>query len=212
MALPVPTRELGHSIGAAGPSAVHLAAFLDYVCPYSCKFYKTMRREVLPHYKGKDLKFTFHHQVQPWHPQSTITHEAGLAVGKLGGEDAFWCFSDALYERQADFFDENVWGMTRPQVAAALAKIADSAAGVPAFELERMLGMQLVEVHGPNPGSYVTQDLKFAVKYARQLGVHVSPTTTLNGLVFDSNSAWGLHKWAGVLDPLLESALSRVDA
>ena len=34
-------------------------------CPYSCKLYKTMRREVLPHYRGKDFRFTFHHQVQP---------------------------------------------------------------------------------------------------------------------------------------------------
>ena len=27
-------------------------------------------------------KFTFHHQVQPWHPQSTAMHEAALAVAK----------------------------------------------------------------------------------------------------------------------------------
>lgn len=118
----------------------------------------------------------------------------------------------ALYERQTDFFDENVWGMARPQIAAALARLAADAAGVPAFELERALGMQSVEVHGANPGTRVTQDLKFAVKYSRQLGVHVSPTTTLNGLLFDSSSGWGLDKWAGALDPLLEAgALSRLD-
>ena len=34
-------------------------------CPYSCKLYKTMRREVVPHYRGKDFRFTFYHQVQP---------------------------------------------------------------------------------------------------------------------------------------------------
>ncbi len=51
-----------------------------------------------------------------WHPQSTMTHEAGLAVARLGGEGAFWRFSDALYERQADFFDEAVWDMSRRQV------------------------------------------------------------------------------------------------
>ena len=119
----------------------------------------------------------------------------------------------ALYERQTDFFDESVWGMARPQIAAALAKLAADTAGVPAFEMERALGMQSVEVHGPNPGTRITQDLKFAVKYSRQLGVHVSPTTTLNGLLFDSSSGWGLDKWAGALDPLLEAgALSRLDA
>lgn len=35
-----------------------------------------------------------------WHPQSLLTHEAGLAVSKVAGEDAFWKFSDALFERQ----------------------------------------------------------------------------------------------------------------
>ena len=53
-----------------------------------------------------------------WHPQSTMTHEAGLAVARLGGDGAFWRFSDALYERQADFFDETVWDMSRRQVRA----------------------------------------------------------------------------------------------
>jgi len=51
-----------------------------------------------------------------WHPQSTMTHEAGLAVARLGGEGAFWRFSDALYERQAEFYDEAVWDMSRRQV------------------------------------------------------------------------------------------------
>ncbi len=90
------------------------------------------------------------------------------------------------------------------QVAAALAELADRAAGVPRADMERALALMSVGVHGPNPGTNTTQELKFAVKYARQLGVHVSPTTTLNGLVLDSSSSWGLDKWRGVLDPLLE--------
>lgn len=35
-----------------------------------------------------------------WHPQSTLTHEAGLAVAKVGGDEEFWKFSDALFECQ----------------------------------------------------------------------------------------------------------------
>ena len=47
------------------------------------------------------------------------------------------------------------------------------------------------------------QDLKFHIKFSRQNGIHVSPTTTLNGLVFDSSSSWGLEEWRDVLDPYL---------
>ena len=42
-----------------------LSTALVAQCPYSCKLYKTMRREVVPHYRGKDFRFTFYHQVQP---------------------------------------------------------------------------------------------------------------------------------------------------
>ncbi len=35
-----------------------------------------------------------------WHPQSVLTHEAGLAVSRTAGEDTFWKFSDVLFEKQ----------------------------------------------------------------------------------------------------------------
>ncbi len=35
-----------------------------------------------------------------WHPQSTMTHEAGLAVSRTAGEEVFWKFSDVLFEKQ----------------------------------------------------------------------------------------------------------------
>ena len=35
-----------------------------------------------------------------WHPQSSLAHEAGLAVAKVGGDEGFWKFSDAMFEYQ----------------------------------------------------------------------------------------------------------------
>ena len=42
----------------------------------------------------RDLALTDMCPRTSWHPQSTVTHEAGLAVASMGGDDAFWRFSD----------------------------------------------------------------------------------------------------------------------
>ncbi len=47
------------------------------------------------------------------------------------------------------------------------------------------------------------QELKFEIKHARTMGIHVSPTTAINDVIFDSSSSWGLAEWQEVLDPLL---------
>lgn len=46
-------------------------------------------------------------QIQPWHPSSTLVHEAGVAVLQTQ-PDAFWRFSQELFARQQEFFDANV--------------------------------------------------------------------------------------------------------
>ena len=50
-------------------------------------------------------------------------------------------------------------------------------------------------------GNACTQELKFHVKLGRQTGIHVSPTTVLNGMVCDTSSGWGLEQWKEFLDP-----------
>jgi hypothetical protein len=47
------------------------------------------------------------------------------------------------------------------------------------------------------------QEIKWEVKASRQNGIHVSPTTTINGLIVDSSSSWGLPEWQQLLDPLV---------
>lgn len=44
--------------------------------------------------------FCYSYLLSRWHPQSSLTHEAGLAVAKVGGKEAFWQFSDALFDNQ----------------------------------------------------------------------------------------------------------------
>ena len=49
----------------------------------------------------------YRQQIQPWHPSSTLVHEAGVAVLQTQ-PDKFWEFSKALFDKQGDYFDVNV--------------------------------------------------------------------------------------------------------
>ena len=198
MGPPLPSRELGHVAGGESAS-VTVAAWLDYACPFSAKFYKTFTEQVLPHY-GDAVKFVVYHQVQPWHPQSTLLHEAAIAVTMVGGEDAFWKFSTALYASQTDFFDANVYDKSRTQIYRELA----ASPAHPRTSPRRMScpsSRRVAEEGSLNTGNATTQTLKFHVKLGRQTGIHVSPTTTLNGMVCDTSSGWTLDQWKEFLDP-----------
>ena len=203
MGPPLPSRELGHVAGGESAS-VTVAAWLDYACPFSGKFYKTFTEQVLPHY-GDAVKFVVYHQVQPWHPQSTMLHEAAIAVTMVGGEDAFWKFSTALYASQTDFFDANVYDKSRTQIYRELAALAAASAGVSEADVMSKLE-RVVEEGSLNTGNATTQTLKFHVKLGRQTGIHVSPTTTLNGMVCDTSSGWTLDQWKEFLDPHVKAS------
>jgi protein-disulfide isomerase len=47
------------------------------------------------------VQVIFRQQVQPWHPTSTLLHEAALAVERVD-KSRFWDFSDVLFERQTE--------------------------------------------------------------------------------------------------------------
>ena len=46
-----------------------------------------------------------------------------------------------------------------------------------------------------NRGNAITKTLKLCIKEGRQTGIHVSPTTLINGIVTDTSSGWDQAKW-----------------
>lgn len=198
--IPPSADHIGHTVGTG---KVHLGVYLDYCCPFSGKMYNMLFGKVKPHY-GEKVKLTFYHQVQPWHPQSTYMHEAALAVAKVAGEDAFWKFSTALFENAETYYDVNTFDLTRRQIYESLAELAGSV-GVDKAKVmnELVLSAEALASGQKNPGNGVTQNVKWEVKASRQMSMHVSPTTTLNGLVYDTSSGWSLEQWTELLDPLV---------
>lgn len=106
-----------------------------------------MNTHVLPllaQYPG--VRIVLRHQIQPWHPSSTLVHEAALAVERLAPV-GFLPFSAALFSRQREFFDVSVVAETRNQTYARLAALAAESAAV---DSDAVLGLLQIS-HTPGP-------------------------------------------------------------
>lgn len=177
---------------AVGKGPIVIEVFLDYVCPYSRKAYFTLYKQVLPkvqqQYADK-VQFLFRHQIQPWHPSSTLVHEAGIAVARLA-PSKFWDFSYALFDHCEDYYDESVYKETRPETYMRLAELAEKSVGV-----DKNKFMELVAVNGTEPknsSNKLQNDVKYFIKFGRQNGIHMSPSVCING----------------VLDPVIDSSFT----
>ncbi|RIA92772.1 thioredoxin-like protein [Glomus cerebriforme] len=188
----------GHRWGASNAPHV-LEANLDYVCPFSAKLYKRLRSEVLPfidkNYPGK-VQFIFRQQIQPWHPSSTIVHEAAIAVEKLDSSK-FFDFSDKLFDAQKQYFDESVQNLSRAQIYESLASYVNEI-GLSSSDFLSLLHIPVAikpeEIR--NAGNKITNELKWHIKFGRQNGIHVSPTILFDGIIDnDISSAWTFDQW-----------------
>ncbi|KAI4154820.1 MAG: hypothetical protein LQ340_001426 [Diploschistes diacapsis] len=156
---------------------------LDYVCPFSAKMWLTLHSSVFPtlykKYPSK-VRFILRQQIQPWHPSSTLAHEAAAAVLRIA-PDKFVGFSTRLFEHQKEYFDVNVVHETRNQTYRRLSDLA-ARAGVDEGEVYDLLQVSdRPDKDGAlNGGNRVTDDIKQMVKANRLTGVHVTPTVLFN--------------------------------
>ena len=131
--------------------------------------FKTIYSSVLPSttYKrvSPNLTVIFRPQIQPWHPSSTLVHEAAIAVQKVA-PSSFWAFSEKLFEHQTEYFDANVVSETRNKTYERLAKLAGSVQGVDQGKVFDLLKVndKPAEDGSLNIGNGVTNDLKPLVK------------------------------------------------
>jgi protein-disulfide isomerase len=120
------------------------------------------------------LQVIFRQHIQPWHPSSTLVHEAGAAVLRLAPQK-FWEFSAALFQHQTEFFDVSVVNETRNKTYARLAKIAGS---VGVDEKKFLDLLTISDTPGKNgslnSGNQVTNDIKFMIKVGTGLGHHIA--------------------------------------
>eukprot|EP00924_Labyrinthula_sp_SR-Ha-C_P013039 snap_masked-scaffold_12-processed-gene-7.22-mRNA-1 protein AED:1.00 eAED:1.00 QI:0/-1/0/0/-1/1/1/0/177 len=147
---------------------------------------------------GNNLGLTviFHQIPQPWHPQSSIVHEAALAVKKLSPGD-YIEFCGRLFEKQVEFFDINAWNKTRSDLIEYFVNLSNLSVEQEK-EMKRLMGENLKEKEkgAKNYASNISSDLKQVIKFHRSRGVHVSPTVYINGLeAKEVSSGWSQDQW-----------------
>jgi protein-disulfide isomerase len=196
------TGQLLSTASPSSASAAHtLELYLDYVCPFSAKLFKTFYTTVYPliqqKYTSPGVRVIFRQQIQPWHPSSTLVHEAGAAVLRVAPEK-FWRFSEMLFEKQKEYFDVNVVHEARNETYKRLAKLAGSVEGIDESKILKLLevGDKPGEGGSLNIGNEVTNDVKLMVKANRVTGVHVTPTVMWDGVVEGAiSSGWTREQW-----------------
>jgi protein-disulfide isomerase len=93
-----PVTEKDHIRG--NPNApIVIIEYSDYDCPFCKKFHETMNQIMDEYAADGKVAWVFRHfPLEQLHPNAPKVAEASECVASLGGDDAFWKFSDLVYE------------------------------------------------------------------------------------------------------------------
>ena len=170
-----------------GHGARVFEVFLEPTCPFSVKAFGKL--DDLLAQAGEDrITVKIRLQSQPWHLYSSVIVRCILAASTLQpGKEAAKAVMAAVAAHRQDFeFDNHCGG---PNLDATPKDII--------ARVEGYSGMHLAEAFGlPD----LDREIKWHCKYARQNGIHVSPTFMIDGLVqADMSSGDPVADWVSRL-------------
>ena len=96
----VPSVTDDDHVRGASNAEVYLVEYSDYECPFCGRFHPTTQ-QVLDEYGDRVAVVYRHFPLRQIHPKADPAAQASECVAELGGNDAFWAFTDYLFENQA---------------------------------------------------------------------------------------------------------------
>jgi len=184
----------------SSPTSVEI--FIDPACPFSRKLFL----KVKPLFdKWSNVQFHVALVPQPWHPQSAIGCEvilaskvAAIADGNSGG-DAMSDALEKLYRDQDLYLTDGVTdGKNRFENQQSMVEGVGSNQDAILKLLEPTPGSPGQVRHNGNP---MSNEMRWAVKYHRKRGVHVTPTVFVNGIEVGSiGSGSSIDEWTELLE------------
>ncbi len=169
--------ELGHG-------EVELEVFLEPTCPYS-KIAFGKLKPLLDAVGEDGLTVKIRFVSQPWHLFSGIVTRAILAATATpGGKEAGLAAMRGIYEHREEFeFENHSSGPNMDRTPNQIVAQISALAGVDLSEAFKM----------PSVGAA----LRWHTRYARQNGIHVSPTFVVNRIVNNNmSSGQKIEDWA----------------
>ena len=161
-----------------------LEAFLEPTCPYCARSFPKLF-ELVERLGAARVSVKIRLHPQPWHMLSGVIVRAILAASTTqGGREAARAVMAAVFARRGEFeFDDHCSG---PNMDATPNQI-----------LARIEAASGVGVAAPFKIPDLDREVRWHVKYARQNGVHVSPTFMVDGLINPGMSSGDtIEAWA----------------
>lgn len=158
--------------------------FLEPTCPYSVRAFNKV--DALLAEAGPDrITVKLRLQPQPWHMFSPVVIRCVIAASTLeGGKESAKAVLAAVGEHREEFeFEHHSGG---PNLDATPRQIIR--------RIEDYSGLALAEAFALRD---LEKEIKWHAKYARQNGIHVSPTFMIDGLIQpDISSGDAVSDWA----------------
>ncbi len=170
-----------------GVGARVFEAFLEPTCPYSVRTFNKLG--TLLELAGEDkITIKIRLQSQPWHLFSGVVVRCILAASTLeGGKETAKKVMAAVAAHREEFeFERHAGG---PNMDVTPNQLVE--------RLERYSGVALKEAFAI---ADLDREIKWHCKYARQNGIHVSPTFMIDGLVRpEMSSGDDVEAWVKLL-------------
>ncbi len=159
-------------------------AFLEPTCPYSVRAFNKLD-DLLAHAGADKISVKIRLQSQPWHMYSGVIVRCVLAASTLpGGKENAKAVLAAVGAHREEFeFERHCTGPNR-----------DATPNDIIARIEAYSGIEVAEAFAiPD----LDREVKLHAKYARQNGIHVSPTFMIDGIAYpEIGSGEPVADWA----------------